>query len=99
MSNDVITLISVTKSINDYGDTITTEVLKDVLADVKSVGMREHYQALSAGLKPEYVFVLADYYDYDGQEYISYNGARFKVERTYRSGLTLEITVTKDVKS
>ena len=49
-----------------------------------SVGMKENYEALAVGLKPELVFVFSDYYDYDDQEFIEYETKRYKVLRTYR---------------
>ena len=96
MYNDVITLLAVTEAENDIGDLIETVTRKDVFAEVRSIGMKESYESLSVGLKPEMTFVLADYYDYDGQEFVEYNSVRYRVFRTYRKRTNeLEITVTR----
>lgn len=97
MYNELITLITESGSKNSIGDPITTPSRKDVLVDVRTVGMKETYEAMSAGLKPEYNFVLADYLDYDGQELIEYEEKQYKVLRTYRKSPSdeLEIIVTR----
>lgn len=94
--DDIITLVAKTYTITDYGDVTITKTTRDVFADVRSVGMREKYEALQAGLNPEFVFVLADYYEYDGEDEITYDGDTYRVIRTYRNGQSLEITVTRD---
>lgn len=94
--DDVISLISKTYTITDYGDVTVSENKREVFADVRSVGMREKYEALQAGLNPELVFVLADYYEYEGEDEIEHDEERYRVIRTYRNGQTLEITVTRD---
>lgn len=94
--DDVITLVAKTYTITDYGDVTITKTTRDVFADVRSVGMREKYEALQAGLNPEFVFVLADYYEYEGEDEITYDGDTYRVIRTYRNGQSLEITVTRD---
>ena len=96
MYNDVISLLTITNSTNGMGDTVETIVKHEVFAKVKSIGMKEKYEALAVGLKPELVFVLADYYDYDNQEYIEYEDNRYKVLRTYKKESNeLEIVVTR----
>jgi SPP1 family predicted phage head-tail adaptor len=96
MYNDVISLLTITQTVNEIGDTIESITKSDVFAMVKSVGMREKYEALNVGLKPELVFELADYYDYADQEHIEYDGKRYKVLRTYRKESNeLEIVVTR----
>jgi len=96
MYNDVITLLTITEAPDTIGDIVETITKKDVFAEVRSIGMKESYEALAVGLKPEMAFVIADYYDYNDQEFIEYNLARYKVLRTYRKGSNeLEIVVTK----
>lgn len=96
MYNDVITLLSIATTTNEVGDTVETITSKEVFAQVRSVGMKESYEALAVGLKPELAFVLADYYDYDDQEYIEHNSVRYRVLRTYRKlSNELELVVTK----
>lgn len=96
MYNQVITLLAIIETTNSVGDRVETITRKDVFAGVKSVGMRETYEALGVGLKPELVFTLADYYDYDDQEFVEYDSKRYKVLRTYRKASNeLEIVVTR----
>lgn len=90
--NDIIILIKITKVPNNVGDIVETEVKREVFAEVKSVGQSEFYQAHSNGFKPEIKFVIADYYDYDGEEELIYNEKRYNIIRTYRNGVQLEIT-------
>lgn len=64
-----------------------------VFAEMKSIGMKEFYQAQTAGSKPEMKFIITDYMDYQGQEYLIHNDIRYKILRTYRtSSNELEIT-------
>lgn len=96
MYNDVISLLTVTNTTNSIGDPIESTAKKDVFAMVRSIGMKEKYEALAIGLHPELTFVLADYYDYDNQEFIEYETARYRVLRTYRKATNeLEIVVTR----
>ena len=97
MYNEVITLLHVNTHVNEYGDTVKTTESKEVFAQVRSAGMKESYEALALGYKVEYTFVLADYYDYDGQEYVEYQNKAYKVLRTFRKGNNeLELVVTKN---
>ena len=90
--NDVITLISYTETIDRYGRPNREETGVDRFAQVRSIGQNEFYQAAASGLKPSIKFVLADYWDYDDQKEIVYEGKRYNVVRTYRNGNQLEIT-------
>ena len=94
--DDVITLVSRTYTISDYGDVVSSASMRNVFADIRSVGMREKYEALQAGLDPELVFVLADYEEYEGEDEIQHDDKTYRVIRTYRNGQTLELTVTRD---
>ena len=98
MYNDIITLLSVEHTVSDAGDTMETITGKEVFARVKNISMKETYEGIAVGLKPECVFVLADYYDYDGQKDIEYNGVRYSVLRHYRrpGSIELELVVVAD---
>lgn len=91
MRADVITLVQEDPSshgVFDEYDPVNTEVF----AEVRSVGMRESYEALSIGLHPEIVFKLAIDADYDGQRQVIWNNVTYKVIRTYVSGDGIELT-------
>lgn len=69
-----------------------TETTVTVFAEVRSVTRNEFYQAKSAGINPQLVFMLTDYADYHGEKVFLYEGERWRVIRTYTNGQTLEIT-------
>lgn len=74
---------------------IDGETSREVLCGLRSVGMKEFYQAQAADFYPELVFVLADYLDYNGEQLVRHNGQVYNVLRTYRAGQELEIVVTR----
>lgn len=89
--NEIINLISITETTDRYGRQSTTETSKQLFAAVRSITQSEFYQAQAVGLKPEYKFVIADYLEYNNQKIVEYNGVRYSVKRTYRTGNQLEI--------
>lgn len=95
--NEVISLIQQTHGVDDYGDPVITETIREVFAKLGSIGQKEFYQAHAVGLQPEVKFVLADYLDFDGEEKVEHNGVRYRVLRTYRKGQELELTVYREV--
>lgn len=68
---------------------------REVFCGLRSVTRSEFYQANATGYKPELVFILADYYDYNGETLVDYDGQRYRIIRTYRTGQALELVVTK----
>lgn len=97
MCNDVMKLITQTHTTDSYGYDTVVETSREVFCHVQSVGMNEKYEALAIGLKPEYKFILEDYYEYEDEEWVEFELKRYRVLRTYRNGQTLEIVVTKEV--
>lgn len=89
---DVLTLISESPKAHGVFDP-GTETPRQVFCSVRSVGMREAYEALSNGLKPEFVFVLSDYTDYNGEKICEYKSKRYRIVRTYRNNQSVELTV------
>lgn len=84
--NEVLTLIKRTPG--------TDEITKrEVFCSLRSVGMREFYQAHVADLHPEAVFVLTDYLDYDGETLADHDDHRYHVLRAYQKGQELELVV------
>lgn len=79
---------------DEYRDPALKEERSDpVYAEIKSIGQNEFYQAQTAGKKPEIKFKITDYMDYREQRYLIYNGVRYNILRTYRTGNNeLEIT-------
>lgn len=68
---------------------------REVFCGLRSVGRSEFYQANATGYKPELVFVLADYLDYNDETLVDFNEKRYRVIRSYRTGQELELIVTK----
>lgn len=82
MRADVIDLITETESAHGVHDTVT-ETARTVYCTVRSVTRSEFYNALNAGVQPEYVFVLALSDEYQGERVVRYHGQKYRVVRTY----------------
>lgn len=97
MYNDVMTLVKESYSTNDFGDQVAAVLTREVFCEVKSVGMKEKYQAQAIGLLPELTFVLPDYYEYDDEQKIIYQEKEYRVIRTYvKDTDEIELVVTRD---
>lgn len=102
MFDDVIKLIKDTDTTDYYGDLVKTTTERTLYAQVKSVGQNEFYQAQAVGLKPEIKFVIADFYDYQGEQqlkYTPYGGTEqvYDIIRTYRNNTNLEIVCKRGI--
>ena len=94
---DVLTLISDVPEARGRFDPMT-EVRRDVYCTVRSVGMKEAYEALSHGLRPELVFELTHSFEYGGEKSCEYHGIRYSIIRTYVTEADgIEITVERGV--
>lgn len=91
--NDVLTLVQ--RKLAPDGYTVEAETRRDVFCRLASVSRSEFYQAQATDLRPELVFVLADYLDYEGEYLGVYNSVWYRVIRTYRTGQELELVVQK----
>lgn len=68
----------------------------EVMAEIRSVTMKEFYLAANDGIQPEAVFRLTDEADYHGEKLIEYDGVQYDVIRTYiGKGQTIDITVKR----
>ena len=94
MFNDIANLCTATTTYDDVGNTVETLTKKQVYVKPKSIKATEFYQAAEVGMKPDFTLVLADYYDYNGEKLVEYNGEMYDVLRTYRKDNRLEIVVT-----
>ena len=92
---DVAKLISITKTVDDIGDTVETEVKKQVFVNKKSIRQSEYYQALSVGLKPEIMFEVKSI-DYADEKVIEYNSKPYNITRAYsKNGEVTELICQK----
>ena len=99
--NDIIKFLTTTvaTTVNSVGDFDVTRSERQVFADVRSVGMKEYYEAVTTGLKPEIKFILQDYGDYQGEKEVAYNGIRYEITRVYRTDTNqLELTCSGGVR-
>lgn len=82
MRADVIDLITETKSKHGVHAAVT-ETARTVYCTVQSVTRSEYYNALNAGIQPEYVFALSLAEEYQGERYARYRGVKYRIVRTY----------------
>ena len=88
--NEVAVLIK-----REYKGATRVETKREVLCGVRSIGMREFYAANGTDFHPELKLVLADYMDYNDETLADFNGQRYRILRTYRTGQELELTLER----
>ena len=93
--NEVLTLIQQSLGVDEYGDPVATETSREVFGRLGSIGQAEFYQAHAVGLKPELKFILADCLDFENETLVEYQGQRYRILRTFRTGQELELTVER----
>lgn len=93
---DVITLITQTITTDKYGNEEATETKRTVYCEVDSISQTEFYAAANTELNPEYRFTIF-FGDYEGESLVKFNGARYSVYRTYRTGDNLELYTERKI--
>ena len=93
---DVITLVTQTITTDKYGNEVAKETERTVFCEVDSISQTEFYAAANTELNPEYKFTIF-FGDYEGEEVVVFNGARYSVYRTYRTGDNLELYAERKV--
>lgn len=93
---DVITLITQTITTDKYGNEEATETERTVYCEVDSISQTEFYAAANTELNPEYRFTIF-FGDYEGESLVKFNGARYSVYRTYRTGDDLELYAERKI--
>lgn len=88
--NEVAVLIKRT-----YEGATRVETKREVLCGFRSIGMKEFYQSSATDFHPELKLVLADCLDYDDEKLADYDGQRYRILRTYRTGQELELTLER----
>lgn len=89
---DVIYLIRQDPDLHGFTDPVT-ETRHMVYVTVRSVGHTEVYEAMAQGMRPSLIFRIGNFQDYRGERYVEYNGERYRVIRTYRTGFAIDLTV------
>ena len=92
MYNQICKLIKYYTTRDAYGNAIKTSIETEVYCRPLSVRYSEYYQAAQVNLTPTLVLELADYYDYDDQTTVEYNGALYDIIRTYRTDVSIQLT-------
>lgn len=81
--------------IDEYGDPVNKEIrTQEIFAEQKSISQTEFYQAQTAGSKPEIKFIIPDYLEYNGQQYLIHADMRYKILRTFRKPTSNEMEIT-----
>lgn len=93
---DVITLITQTITTDKYGNEEATETERTVYCEVDSISQTEFYAAANTELNPEYRFTIF-FGDYEGESLVKFNGARYSVYRTYKTGDDLELYTERKI--
>lgn len=88
---DVIELVNESPGAHGIFDK-PTETSQKTYCTVRSVGMREYYEAKSAGIEPEVVFRLADADDYGNQKIVIWNDVRYRIARTFLINDGIDLT-------
>ena len=98
MYNDVVKIAKSETAPDDYGNVITSvdwDTAKEVFCEISSISQNEFYVAAQAGFKPSLKVKMADFYDYDGEDMLLYNGDEYNIIRTYQSGTAIELTAER----
>lgn len=98
MRDEVIFFMDLVPSANEkdgFGDPVMQKQSSEmVFAEKRSIAQSEFYQAQTPGKKPEIKFIITDHLDYQDQEYLIYNGTRYKILRTYQKPGSDELEIT-----
>ena len=71
---------------------------RNVYCEIKSVGRREAYEAMSHGYYPEIVFELSQAFEYRGEKRVIYQQTEYTIVRTYETQAdTIELVAEKAV--
>lgn len=80
--SEVITLVSQTYTVDEYGVHQPTPTQRDVFCNVQSVSANEFFSGAQNSIKPEYRFTMFKY-DYEGEETVIFNGKSYTIYRTF----------------
>lgn len=80
--SDVINLIGVTRTQNEYGVWKATQTSTQVYCQVESISQAEFYNAGREGLNPSFKFTMF-FADYHEETIVEYKGNQYSVYRTY----------------
>lgn len=93
---DTIKLIAQAITLDQIGNEVAQETQREIYCEVNSVTQSEFFAAENTELNPEFRFTVF-FADYEGEELVEYNGSRFVIYRTYRTGDNLELYVERKI--
>lgn len=95
--DEEVVLIAETESTNEIGDPVSVPTRRSSYAEIVSPFLRETYEAMAQGLKPEFVAVLPSWDDdYHGERQLEYRGQLYNIIRAFKAqDLSCELTVTR----
>lgn len=76
--DETIKLISITTTVDSIGDTVETEVEREVLASVLTYRNKDYYQALTSGLKPSITFGI-NKHEYQDEKTLKHDGKTYRI--------------------
>lgn len=89
-------MIGQTFTKDNLGVETPTETTRTVMCEVTSVSQAEFFAAANTELNPELRFTVF-FGDYENESVIEYNGARYSIYRTYRSGDYMELYAERKI--
>lgn len=94
--SDRILLVEADSVQDDIGNLIpsSTPALREVFADLQSVGRAEFFAAAQSGLKPE-IRAVVHAEEYRGEREAQLGGERYTVYRSYTTGDKTELYLTR----
>lgn len=93
---NTVTLIKENPAAHGVFDT-ATETERTVFCTVRSVGMRESYEAMSIGLSVDLVVCLEHDFEYEGEKRLILDNVAYKIVRTYASEVNgIELTCQRE---
>lgn len=96
MFSEVIELIDVISKVDEEGFEINEEIKSEVFANKKSIRASEFYDARKVGYALDIMFEVKPY-DFNEQEFILYEGKKYKIERMYqKNSEILELVCRKE---
>jgi len=93
---DVLILISKSITTDKYLNEVVSESERTVMCEVFSISQTEFYAAANTELNPEFRFNIF-FGDYNGEDVCKFQGQRYAIYRTYRTGDTLELYAERKI--
>ena len=93
---DELTLIKQTITTDDYNVEVITESERTVFCEVSSITQSEFFAAANTELQPELRFTVF-FGDYENESIVEFQGVRYGIYRTYRSGDYMELYVERKI--